>query len=58
VNRIQFTVGRDLELRPRQQAERLNYFIFPYVELNGQPYPNVANAFSFSDITEKRQARN
>jgi transglutaminase-like putative cysteine protease len=56
VNRIQFTVGRDLELSPRQHDERLNYFVFPYVELDGQPYPNVANAFSFSDVSESRQA--
>jgi transglutaminase-like putative cysteine protease len=58
VNRIQFSVGRDLELSPRQHDERLNYFVFPYVELDGKAYANVDNAFSFSDVTEKRQARN
>lgn len=57
VNRVQFTVGRDLELSPRQHDERLNYFVFPYVELDGKSYPNVANAFAFSDVTENQQAR-
>lgn len=57
VNRIQFTVGRDLELNPRQHGDRLNYFVYPYVELDRQAYPNVANAFAFKDVTETRAAR-
>lgn len=57
VNRMQFTVGRDLELKPAQQDARLNYFIFPYAELDGKAYPNIANAFSFSDVTESHQAQ-
>lgn len=52
VNRMQFTVGRDLELSPRQHGQRLNYFIYPYAELNGEEYPNVAIRFSFADINE------
>jgi len=50
VNRVQFSVGRDLQLNPRQHGEPVNYLIFPYVELGGQPWPNVANAVSFTDI--------
>jgi transglutaminase-like putative cysteine protease len=57
VNRVQFTVGRDLELSPKQHGERLNYLIFPYVELDGQPYPNVANAFSFNDVAAAGEAK-
>ncbi|HET9839465.1 MAG TPA: transglutaminase-like domain-containing protein [Candidatus Angelobacter sp.] len=57
VNRVQFTVGRDIELRPKQHAERVNYLIFPYVELDGQPYPNVANAIRFSDLGNSPQAQ-
>lgn len=57
-DRIQFTVGRDLELNPHQHGQRLNYFIYPYVEVNGEPYPNVANAFSFHDVrSEQKTAR-
>lgn len=58
VNRVQFTVGRDLELSPRQHDEKLNYFVYPYVELDGKPYPNVSNAFSFSEDTGAKQAKN
>jgi hypothetical protein len=57
VNRVQFSLGRDLELRPKQHGERVNYLIFPYVELDGQPYPNVANAISFSDVAGAQEAR-
>jgi transglutaminase superfamily protein len=57
VNRMQFTVGRDLELSPRQHGQRLNYFIYPYAELNGEEYPNVAIKFSFADMNEGTAAR-
>ncbi len=49
-NRIQFTIGRDLELNPRQAGRPLNYFIYPYVEVGGKEYSNVSTAFSFSDV--------
>jgi hypothetical protein len=49
-NRVQFTMGRDLELTPKQEGKPLNYFIYPYVEVDGQEYPNVSDAFSFMDV--------
>jgi len=49
VNRVQFTMGRDLRLNPAQEGKPLNYFVYPYVELDGQEYPNVSLAFSFVD---------
>ena len=49
-NRIQFTLGRDLELNPRQAGHALNYFIYPYVEVQGKEYSNVSLRFSFSDL--------
>jgi transglutaminase-like putative cysteine protease len=48
-NRVQFSVGRDLVLSPKQDGEPLNYFVYPYVEVGGKAYPNVSNAFSFTD---------
>jgi transglutaminase-like putative cysteine protease len=36
-NRIAFTRGRDITLEPAQSADPLNYFIFPYVEVDGRP---------------------
>jgi len=49
VNRMQFSMGRDLRLDPPQQGKPLNYFVYPYVEVDGQEFPNVALAFSFND---------
>jgi len=57
VNRVQFSVGRDLQLNPAQHGDRVNYLIFPYVELGGEPWPNVANAFSFTDVGSNEQAQ-
>jgi hypothetical protein len=49
VNRMQFSMGRDLRLNPPQEGKPLNYFVYPYVEVDGQEFPNVALAFSFAD---------
>jgi hypothetical protein len=51
VNRVQFSIGRDLRLNPAQDGKPLNYFVYPYVEVDGQEYPNVSTAFSFADVS-------
>ena len=48
-DRIQFTIGRDLKLNPAQDGEALNYFVYPYVEVDGRKYKNISLAFSFAD---------
>ena len=50
VNRVQFSMGRDLRLNPAQDGKPLNYFVYPYVEVDGQEYANVSLAFSFADV--------
>ncbi len=50
VNRVQFSMGRDLVLNPPQDGKPLNYFVYPYVEVDGKEYPNVSLAFSFADV--------
>jgi transglutaminase-like putative cysteine protease len=57
VNRMQFTMGRDLRLNPPQEGKPLNYFVYPYVEVDGREYSNVAMAFSFSDAGSAVAAR-
>ncbi len=47
-NRLQFSVGRDIRLDPPQQGEPLNYFIYPYAEVDGKPLP-LESKFSFQD---------
>jgi transglutaminase-like putative cysteine protease len=49
-NRVRLTVGRDIELDPRQGGERLNYFVYPYVEVDGAPFGGVTSAFTFRDL--------
>ncbi len=48
-NRFQFTIGRDLELNPKQDGKPLNYFVYPYVEIDGKQYENISTSFSFAD---------
>jgi transglutaminase-like putative cysteine protease len=48
-NRVQFSVGRDLTLAPPQSGPSLNYFIYPYVEVDGKPFSSVNKKFSFRD---------
>jgi transglutaminase-like putative cysteine protease len=49
VNRLQFSMGRDLQLNPAQDGKPRNYFVYPYVEVDGQEYPNLSLAFAFAD---------
>jgi len=35
-DRVAFTHGRDLILEPPQQGEPLNFFVYPYVEIDGK----------------------
>ena len=38
-NRVGFTIGRDIELRPAAEQATKNFFIFPHVEVNGESLP-------------------
>lgn len=49
-NRIQFTTGRDLALEPAQSGPPLNYFVYPYVELDGKEHNAVSMDLSFADV--------
>jgi transglutaminase-like putative cysteine protease len=50
-NRVFFTYGRDLRLSPDQHGDPLNYFIYPYAELNGKPVSGLQTHFSFRDVS-------
>lgn len=49
-NRVEFSRGRDLTLAPRQQAGPLNYFIYPYAEVDGQPFASLEQHFRYQDL--------
>lgn len=48
-DRVQFTIGRDIRLNPPQQGAPLNYFIYPYAEIDGKPLA-LESKFSFQDL--------
>lgn len=48
-NRLQLTVGRDLVLDPKA-AKPLNYFVYPYVEIDGTPYDGVTRRYAFTEV--------
>jgi len=48
-NRIAFTLGRDLVLPPAQEGPPLNFFIYPYAEVDGQPWDNINRHFTVED---------
>jgi transglutaminase-like putative cysteine protease len=50
VNRVQFTQGRDLELVPPQAGKPLNYFVYPYAEVDGREFSKIDRKFSFEDV--------
>ncbi len=53
-NRVQFSMGRDLRLKPPQDGKPLNYFVYPYVEADGKEHANVSLAFSFADVPDEK----
>ncbi|MGH9727085.1 MAG: transglutaminase-like domain-containing protein [Candidatus Acidiferrales bacterium] len=50
-NRVRFSGGRDLVLSPAQSAAPVNYFVYPYAELDGKPFANLGHQFSFHDVS-------
>jgi len=51
-DRIQFTIGRELELGDGHTTGPLNYFIYPHVEVAGKRLDNVKRSFRFSEIPD------
>ena len=50
-NRFSMSSGRALVLEPKQQGAPVNFFIYPYVEVDGKPAgARVEKAFSFRNL--------
>lgn len=47
-NRITFTTGRDIKLNTRRGQQKLNYFIYPFVLVDGQPFAGATYSFAFA----------
>ncbi|MEX0703748.1 MAG: transglutaminase domain-containing protein [Planctomycetales bacterium] len=49
-DRVRFTIGRDLELDPPQRAGPVNFLVYPYVEVDGEPHTEMTHRFEYADI--------
>ena len=54
-NRVKFSTGRDITLSPKQDGPPLNYFVYPYVEVDGKPYDAISKQFSFVEVKAGEQ---
>lgn len=52
VDRVDFTSGRDVKLVPPGKAATLNFFIYPYCEIDGKEAAKdlIARKFTFKDV--------
>lgn len=51
-DRVHFTTGRDVTLAPKQKGPPLNFFIYPYAEVDGQVHPQekIDRRFAYKDV--------
>jgi transglutaminase-like putative cysteine protease len=54
-DRVAFSEGRDINLVPKQDGPPLNFFVYPYVEVSGKPWPadKITKRFAYEDLREK-----
>ncbi len=51
-DRVRFTTGRDINLEPPQKGPPLNFFIYPYAEVDGMVHPQekIERRFAYKDV--------
>ena len=49
-NRVQMSTGRDITLSPKQDGPALNYFVYPYIEVDGKAHEKLDKRFSFEEM--------
>lgn len=49
-NRVHFTTGRDISLEYAQSSQPLNFFIYPYAELDGRQFNNIDIKIYYKDL--------
>jgi len=50
-DRITYSVGRDVVLKPPQNGDPINFFLYPYAEGDGQPLTGAAYSFNWKEGT-------
>jgi transglutaminase-like putative cysteine protease len=53
-NRLEFSRGRHLTLAPAQQGPPLNFFVYPYAEVDGGPHEAIDRRITFADRERPR----
>ncbi|NOZ03727.1 MAG: transglutaminase domain-containing protein [FCB group bacterium] len=53
--RVDFTIGRDIPLPEGTAEDVVNYIIFPYVKLNGNPREAYLSTISFREFPDRRK---
>jgi transglutaminase-like putative cysteine protease len=48
-DRLEISRGRHLTLNPAQKGPPLNFFVYPYAELDGRPHEAIDRKFTFTD---------
>ena len=38
-------------LQPKQRGEPLNYFVYPYAEVDGKAFSSVERSFAYHDLS-------
>ncbi len=57
-DRVEFSQGRDIILNPRQKGKPLNYFVYPYAEVDGKVFKGVGIVFKFKDVDKNQAGEN
>lgn len=52
--RVALSIGRDIVLEPKQSGPPLNYFLFPYAEVDGKPHGKVTKTSYYKAIANGR----
>lgn len=55
-NRVELSRGRDVVLKPKQDGEPLNFFVYPYVEVDGKSWAGVDHSFQYRDLDAAQPA--
>ena len=50
LNRVLFSIGRDINIDPEADIEPLNYFIYPYVLVDGMLHDDVERHVRWEDV--------
>lgn len=52
-DQLKMSHGRDVTLVPPQEGEPLNMFVYPYVEVDGEPYEAIKWSMTFKDLEKQ-----